>query len=59
MGPFFSGRMTDNGPRNHPFPAPDRFRTRPGYDCFKHFTIKEWLKDFPEETEEWKKIYNI
>jgi hypothetical protein len=42
LGPFFSSRLTDNGPREF---APDKFRTEPDYDPYKHITWADWLAD--------------
>lgn len=41
-GPFFSGRMTDSGPRHR---APDRFRMEPDYNPYKHRYIHDYLGD--------------
>jgi hypothetical protein len=41
-GPFFSGRLTDEGPR--PF-APDGFRREPDYDHRFHHGWEEYLSD--------------
>lgn len=42
MGPFFSSRMTDNGPRER---APDRFRKNDDYDNYKHSNLRQYLFD--------------
>lgn len=42
IGPFFSSRLTDEGPREF---APDKFRVEPDYDPNKHFTWADWLAD--------------
>lgn len=43
LGPFFSSRLADKGPREF---APDMFRTDPRYDPYRHFTWKEWISDY-------------
>lgn len=42
LGPFYSSRLTDNGPREF---APDKFRVEPDYDPNKHRTWADWLAD--------------
>jgi hypothetical protein len=42
LGPFFSSRLTDEGPREF---APDKFRIEPDYDPYKHKTWADWLAD--------------
>lgn len=42
LGPFFSSRITDEGPRKF---APDKFRMEPDYDPLKHKTWADWLAD--------------
>lgn len=41
-GPFFSSRLTDNGPRDK---APDGFRKQSNYDSNKHYDWKCYLSD--------------
>lgn len=42
LGPFFSSRLTDEGPREF---APDKFRVEPDYDPNRHLTWADWLAD--------------
>ena len=42
LGPFYSSRLTDEGPREF---APDKFRVEPDYDPEKHHTWADWLAD--------------
>lgn len=45
QGPFFSSRLTDDGPREF---APDSFRMLPEYDYRKHKTWADWNQDVYE-----------
>jgi hypothetical protein len=42
VGPFFSNRITDNGPKAK---APDNFRKEPDYDQIKHHNWPMYLRD--------------
>lgn len=54
VGPFFSQRMTDKGPREF---SPDWFRREPDYIFEKHKKIEDWLAD--KTTDDWFKEHEM